>query len=134
MNIIPVYGGVLPRPFILHLRLSLRSLFLNRVYVSVSVSIPLMMLLAVKCGHLLLLTDLCVPFSYFMTDSEEILLEQKGIVRTNCIDCLDRTNVTQVHNFYPTHSMPYDSLALKWDLIMEAHNILVEDLLNSGGC
>ncbi|KAG0593081.1 hypothetical protein KC19_1G304000 [Ceratodon purpureus] len=33
--------------------------------------------------------------SYFMTDSDDILQEQKGIVRTNCIDCLDRTNVTQ---------------------------------------
>lgn len=24
------------------------------------------------------------------------MVEQTGIVRTNCIDCLDRTNVTQV--------------------------------------
>jgi hypothetical protein len=23
-------------------------------------------------------------------------MEQTGIVRTNCVDCLDRTNVTQV--------------------------------------
>lgn len=26
----------------------------------------------------------------------KLLEEQKGVVRTNCIDCLDRTNVTQV--------------------------------------
>jgi len=26
----------------------------------------------------------------------DIMLEQKGVIRTNCIDCLDRTNVTQV--------------------------------------
>ncbi|KAF8402630.1 hypothetical protein HHK36_010719 [Tetracentron sinense] len=33
---------------------------------------------------------------YFLVDSEgEILVEQKGITRVNCIDCLDRTNVTQ---------------------------------------
>ncbi|XP_058075028.1 phosphoinositide phosphatase SAC8 isoform X2 [Magnolia sinica] len=33
---------------------------------------------------------------YFLINSErEILLEQKGVVRVNCIDCLDRTNVTQ---------------------------------------
>ncbi|GLT55711.1 hypothetical protein SLA2020_288070 [Shorea laevis] len=33
---------------------------------------------------------------YFLIDAEgNILLEQKGIIRTNCIDCLDRTNVTQ---------------------------------------
>ncbi|XXG44491.1 hypothetical protein AAC387_Pa01g4281 [Persea americana] len=33
---------------------------------------------------------------YFIIDSKgEILLEQTGVVRANCIDCLDRTNVTQ---------------------------------------
>ncbi|XP_030439503.2 phosphoinositide phosphatase SAC8 [Syzygium oleosum] len=33
---------------------------------------------------------------YFLIDAEgNILEEQKGIVRSNCIDCLDRTNVTQ---------------------------------------
>jgi len=34
--------------------------------------------------------------SYYLADSEgKLLQEQKGVVRTNCIDCLDRTNVTQ---------------------------------------
>lgn len=33
---------------------------------------------------------------YFLVDAEgNILQEQKGIIRSNCIDCLDRTNVTQ---------------------------------------
>ncbi|KAM1993993.1 hypothetical protein ACFX16_010258 [Malus domestica] len=33
---------------------------------------------------------------YFLVDAKgNILEEQKGIVRSNCIDCLDRTNVTQ---------------------------------------
>uniref|UniRef100_A0A0E0KCD8 SAC domain-containing protein n=1 Tax=Oryza punctata TaxID=4537 RepID=A0A0E0KCD8_ORYPU len=33
---------------------------------------------------------------YFLINSKgEIFLEQSGIVRSNCIDCLDRTNVTQ---------------------------------------
>ncbi|CAH8308785.1 unnamed protein product [Eruca vesicaria subsp. sativa] len=33
---------------------------------------------------------------YFLVDAEgNILEEQKGIIRSNCIDCLDRTNVTQ---------------------------------------
>ncbi|XP_058214555.1 phosphoinositide phosphatase SAC8 [Rhododendron vialii] len=33
---------------------------------------------------------------YFLVDAEgKILLEQKGVIRSNCIDCLDRTNVTQ---------------------------------------
>ncbi|GMN40355.1 hypothetical protein TIFTF001_009565 [Ficus carica] len=33
---------------------------------------------------------------YFLVDAEGYILEeQKGIIRSNCIDCLDRTNVTQ---------------------------------------
>ncbi|GMP51251.1 hypothetical protein CsSME_00017550 [Camellia sinensis var. sinensis] len=33
---------------------------------------------------------------YFLVDAEgKIQSEQKGIIRSNCIDCLDRTNVTQ---------------------------------------
>ncbi|KAE8686946.1 Phosphoinositide phosphatase SAC8 [Hibiscus syriacus] len=33
---------------------------------------------------------------YFLIDTDgRILEEQKGIIRSNCIDCLDRTNVTQ---------------------------------------
>ncbi|KAG0593154.1 hypothetical protein M758_1G301500 [Ceratodon purpureus] len=33
---------------------------------------------------------------YYLRDpSGKVLQEQKGVVRTNCIDCLDRTNVTQ---------------------------------------
>nr|ABF95396.1 Transmembrane protein G5p, putative, expressed [Oryza sativa Japonica Group] len=36
---------------------------------------------------------------YFLINSKgEIFLEQSGIVRSNCIDCLDRTNVTQIAN------------------------------------
>lgn len=34
---------------------------------------------------------------YFLISKDgEILSEQKGVMRSNCIDCLDRTNVTQV--------------------------------------
>ncbi|XP_031482556.1 phosphoinositide phosphatase SAC6 [Nymphaea colorata] len=57
------------------------------------------------CGHihferLSLLYDQIVDFlkshRYFLLDVKgEKLEEQQGIVRTNCIDCLDRTNVTQ---------------------------------------
>ncbi|KFK34427.1 hypothetical protein AALP_AA5G143400 [Arabis alpina] len=33
---------------------------------------------------------------YFLVDADDnILEEQKGVIRSNCIDCLDRTNVTQ---------------------------------------
>lgn len=31
-----------------------------------------------------------------MNEKGEKMKEQLGVVRTNCIDCLDRTNVTQV--------------------------------------
>ncbi|KAK6633158.1 hypothetical protein RUM43_012902 [Polyplax serrata] len=35
-------------------------------------------------------------FSYFLINSDGVVLsEQEGIFRTNCIDCLDRTNVVQ---------------------------------------
>ncbi|CAN6461871.1 unnamed protein product [Victoria cruziana] len=57
------------------------------------------------CGHihferLSLLYDQIVDFlkssRYFLLDVKgEKLEEQQGVVRTNCIDCLDRTNVTQ---------------------------------------
>lgn len=30
-----------------------------------------------------------------MDTDEKIILEQRGVIRSNCIDCLDRTNVTQ---------------------------------------
>ncbi|KAI3408591.1 uncharacterized protein J3R85_020216 [Psidium guajava] len=43
---------------------------------------------------------------YFLIDAEgNILEEQKGIVRSNCIDCLDRTNVTQ--SFLAQKSLNY---------------------------
>lgn len=42
------------------------------------------------------LSELLENQGYFLIDAEgNILEEQKGIVRSNCIDCLDRTNVTQ---------------------------------------
>eukprot|EP01103_Thecamoeba_quadrilineata_P012185 TRINITY_DN307_c0_g1_i2.p1 TRINITY_DN307_c0_g1~~TRINITY_DN307_c0_g1_i2.p1 ORF type:complete len:855 (-),score=116.70 TRINITY_DN307_c0_g1_i2:55-2619(-) len=34
-------------------------------------------------------------FGYFMCKEGEILTYQTGVVRTNCVDCLDRTNVVQ---------------------------------------
>ncbi|RRT54912.1 hypothetical protein B296_00048811, partial [Ensete ventricosum] len=41
------------------------------------------------------LTDKLSRYLLINTDGE-ILLEQNGILRVNCVDCLDRTNVTQV--------------------------------------
>jgi hypothetical protein len=34
-------------------------------------------------------------FGYFMIQDSVVLSQQKGVFRTNCIDCLDRTNVVQ---------------------------------------
>ena len=48
--------------------------------------------------------DSSPPFSlasYFLADATgQILTSQQGVARTNCIDCLDRTNVIQVHCIY----------------------------------
>eukprot|EP00897_Mesotaenium_endlicherianum_P005702 jgi/Mesen1/515/ME000104S10605 len=33
---------------------------------------------------------------FVMTADRRVVREQKGVARTNCIDCLDRTNVTQI--------------------------------------
>jgi len=36
---------------------------------------------------------------YFLIHEDgNVLEEQRGVIRSNCIDCLDRTNVTQVWN------------------------------------
>ncbi|XP_057291049.1 phosphatidylinositol-3-phosphatase SAC1-like [Hydractinia symbiolongicarpus] len=43
-----------------------------------------------------MLNDLIDQASYFAVDrNKEVLEEQSGVVRTNCMDCLDRTNVVQ---------------------------------------
>ncbi|XP_048000875.1 phosphatidylinositol-3-phosphatase SAC1 [Leguminivora glycinivorella] len=34
-------------------------------------------------------------FGYFMSRGGSVLLRQSGVFRTNCVDCLDRTNVVQ---------------------------------------
>jgi len=48
---------------------------------------------SLQLGFLIQLSD-----RYFLiNDKGEKIEEQTGTVRTNCIDCLDRTNVTQVH-------------------------------------
>lgn len=46
--------------------------------------------------------------SYFLKDPKGRKQEvQKGVVRTNCVDCLDRTNVTQVNIFSAILSAMY---------------------------
>lgn len=49
---------------------------------------------------LLLTSHVYLLFGIFrymlLNDKGEKMKEQLGVVRTNCIDCLDRTNVTQV--------------------------------------
>jgi hypothetical protein len=51
-----------------------------------------------ECYHfvrMVLLIWLCDRY-FLVNDKHEKIEEQTGTVRTNCIDCLDRTNVTQV--------------------------------------
>lgn len=41
-------------------------------------------------------TTLFLLTSYFLVDSDgKVLMTQDGIFRSNCMDCLDRTNVIQ---------------------------------------
>ncbi|XP_028121240.1 phosphoinositide phosphatase SAC8 isoform X3 [Camellia sinensis] len=48
---------------------------------------------------------------YFLVDGEgKILAEQKGIIRSNCIDCLDRTNVTQLQRLGVLSSTEFISM------------------------
>jgi len=39
--------------------------------------------------------DVYVIFSYFMSQDTSTKSVQSGVFRTNCVDCLDRTNVVQ---------------------------------------
>ena len=43
------------------------------------------------------LTPLVVPIDgrYTVVDGDKLLKEQTSVIRTNCMDCLDRTNVVQ---------------------------------------
>nr|KJB70967.1 hypothetical protein B456_011G097800 [Gossypium raimondii] len=41
------------------------------------------------------IADFLVKNGYFLLNEESEKMEQLGVVRTNCIDCLDRTNITQ---------------------------------------
>ncbi|MBA0870027.1 hypothetical protein Goshw_006712, partial [Gossypium schwendimanii] len=40
------------------------------------------------------IADFLVKNGYFLLNEESEKMEQLGVVRTNCIDCLDRTNIT----------------------------------------
>lgn len=55
-----------------------------------------------------------VKFSYFLQDDNgNEVLKQTGIVRTNCIDCLDRTNVVQVYYLYKAIELSYNSYIIE---------------------
>ncbi|MBA0630763.1 hypothetical protein Godav_002825 [Gossypium davidsonii] len=50
---------------------------------------------------------------YFLIDKDgKILEEQRGIIRSNCIDCLDRTNVTQSYLAQKTLDMQLQRLGV----------------------
>ncbi|CAL4930495.1 unnamed protein product [Urochloa decumbens] len=61
---------------------------------------------------------------YFLMNSKgEILLEQSGVVRSNCIDCLDRTNVTQ--SFLARKSL--DSQLQRMGALSSSESISISD-------
>ncbi|XP_062210903.1 phosphoinositide phosphatase SAC8 isoform X2 [Phragmites australis] len=64
---------------------------------------------------------------YFLMSSKgEILLEQSGVVRSNCIDCLDRTNVTQ--SFLARKSL--DSQLQRMGALSSSESISISDNIN----
>ncbi|RLN42463.1 phosphoinositide phosphatase SAC8 isoform X1 [Panicum miliaceum] len=64
---------------------------------------------------------------YFLMNSKgEILLEQSGVVRSNCIDCLDRTNVTQ--SFLARKSL--DLQLQRMGALSSSESISISDSIN----
>jgi len=64
---------------------------------------------------------------YFLMNTKgEILLEQSGVVRSNCIDCLDRTNVTQ--SFLARKSL--DSQLQRMGALLSSESISLSDNIN----
>jgi len=52
---------------------------------------------------------------FLLNEKGEKMKEQLGVVRSNCIDCLDRTNVTQV-----SHKKTMMQLISYWPLLIHA--------------
>ncbi|KAM0902596.1 hypothetical protein ACQ4PT_019210 [Festuca glaucescens] len=64
---------------------------------------------------------------YFLMNSKgDILLDQNGVIRSNCIDCLDRTNVTQ--SFLARKSL--DSQLQRMGALSSAESISQSDSIN----
>jgi len=58
------------------------------------------------------------------------LLEQRGVMRTNCVDCLDRTNVGQFALGVKFLSVGIKVLGLSSSLLSEPSNLLVMNLMD----
>jgi phosphatidylinositol 3,5-bisphosphate 5-phosphatase len=58
------------------------------------------------------------------------LLLQKGVLRTNCIDCLDRTNVAQFSYGLAALGRQLHALGLAEAHKIELHDPLVDDLMD----
>jgi hypothetical protein len=61
-----------------------------------------------------------------MNSKGQILLEQSGVVRSNCIDCLDRTNVTQ--SFLARKSL--DLQLQRMGALSSSESISISDSIN----
>ena len=60
-------------------------------------------------------------FDFFCTEGENIKHQQTGTIRTNCLDCLDRTNATQTMigmEVSFSHGVTLLSLAIFWHLML----------------
>jgi len=62
-------------------------------------------------------------------DTKEATMLQKGILRTNCIDCLDRTNVAQYAYGLVAFGRQLHALGLRESTTIDLDNPLAEDLM-----
>lgn len=75
------------------------------------------------------LTNFFKDFSFFVRErfgNEKVIQSQKGIFRSNCIDCLDRTNLMQAKI-----AIQYIELILRWisqENKSKGHNAFSEEL------
>lgn len=60
---------------------------------------------------------------------KEATMLQKGVLRTNCIDCLDRTNVAQYAYGLVAFGRQLHALGLRESTTIDLDNPLAEDLM-----
>jgi len=73
-------------------------------------------------------------FSLFYSKSGTVILEQKGVIRTNCLDCLDRTNCVQTFIGLETLNIQLHLLKLmeKQQMVSRFEEVFRQIWINNG--